>query len=163
MINIVLEKPFKDLNDVEKAFCVKELTIYSLSDHYFALNESLKEEAKELTEEIKKLHKEDRARELIFSQSDKELYTVEYMREIASKLDDSNGGKIFALRLLQGADSKEMTSINTIEPFFDQYCYTELDKKKFERTKRLSLNTWLSSTIKSHDKEQPIPEEKGAY
>jgi hypothetical protein len=163
MIDIVLEKPFKDLNEVEKAFCVKELTIYSLSDHFASLQKELKEEAGKLTEEIKKAHKEDRSRELIFSQSDKELYTVEYMREIASRLDDSHGGKIFALRLNQGADNKEIACVNTIEPFFDQYCFTELDKKKFDRSKKISVLTWLNSTIQSHSKEVAIPEEKGAY
>jgi len=163
MIEIILEKPYRELNEVEKAFCVKELTNYSLSDHYANLRKELQEEAEKLTVEIKAEQKEDRARELVFSQSDKELFTCEYMREIASRLDDSNGGKIFALRLQQGADNKEMACINTIEPFFDQYCFTELDKKKFERTKRLSLNTWLNSTIQSHEKEIPIPEEKWAY
>lgn len=163
MIEIILEKPYRELNDVEKAFCVKELTNYSLSDHYSNLRKELQEEAEKLTEEIKSEQKEDRARELVFSQSDKEMYTCEYMREIASRLDDSNGGKIFALRLNQWADNKEMACINTIEPFFDQFCFTELDKKKFERTKRLSLNTWLNSTIQSHEKEIPVPEEKGAY
>lgn len=163
MIDIILSKPYRDLNDVEKAFCVKELTNYSLSDNYANLQKELKEEAEKLTEEIKEIHNSERSRELIFSQSDKELYTCEYMREIASRLDDSNGGKIFALRLKQGADNKEMSCINTIEPFFDQYCFTELDKKKFERTKRLSINTWLNSTIQSHEKEIPVPEEKGAY
>lgn len=164
IIEDVISKQFKDLNDTEKAFIVKELSIYALSDSYVDLQKKLEEEAEEIRESIKVSYAEaNRSRDLIASQSDKEWITKNYMEEIANELDESNGAIIFKVKLIEACKSKEKTNIDTIEPMFDQYCYTALDMLKLSRVLRLSVKHWLSQTIQQHEKEVAVPEEKGAY
>lgn len=112
-----LAKEIKDLSDTEKAKIVRELTVYSLSDAYIALDKELKETAEELKKDIDVMNKDfTRDKSLVASQLDRDVSTVEFMKSVVGMVDDTNGGKVFKINLERNVKNFEKAFYDRVEP-----------------------------------------------
>lgn len=160
----ILKKEYKDLSESEKAKIVMELTRFSLSDFWVALQDELKSRALEVEAQIETEVKDRYSSQLVASQFDRDLKTYEYMIKTVENLTDGSiGCTIFRNKLEAGAKQYRKQAMERIEAGYDAPCYSDIDLIKNERSLHLSVAVWLTQTINHYEKPVEQPEVQSAY
>lgn len=160
----ILEKKFKDLSESEKSKIVMELTRFSLSDFWIALEKGLREKALEVEKQIDTEVEDRYTVQLVASQFDRDLRTHKYMLEtVASLTDTSMGCQLFKNNMEAGAKAYRKKAMERIEPGYDAPCYSDIDMLKNDRALHLSVAVWLQQTINGYENPAEAPEIQSAY